>query len=267
MHGAMRELAQRFADLVAHRELLWTLALREIQVRYRQAILGVAWAILQPVALMTVFTIFFGWFLRVPSEGAPYPIFAYSALLPWLFFAASLSGGVSSLTSNAALVGKVAFPRAVLPLAAMLAAALDFLVGAAAFAVLLAVYGVGPTRQLLYLPLLFLIQVLFTAGLVLFLAALNVAYRDVRHVLPLLTQLWMFATPVIYPLSVVPEPYRFWAWLNPMGGLIDGYRRVVVHGTPPDPAALGLAACISLALLLGAFRYFTRAEGEFADII
>jgi lipopolysaccharide transport system permease protein len=222
---------------------------------------------LQPVALMAVFTVFFGWFLRVPSDGVPYPIFAYSALLPWLFFSASMAAGVPSLTNNAALVGKVAFPREVLPLAALVAAGVDFAVAAVAFGFLLAWYQVSPTLHLLFLPLLVLIQVIFTAGIVLFLAALNVAYRDVRHALPLLTQLWLFVTPVIYPMSVVPDRLRVWLLLNPMGGLVDGYRRVVVHGVAPDFPALGLAAGVSLALLLGAYRYFMRAEGEFADII
>jgi lipopolysaccharide transport system permease protein len=260
-------MSQRIAKLAMHRELLWTLALREIQIRYRQAVLGVAWAVLQPVALMVAFTLFFGWFLRVPSDGVPYPIFAYSGLLPWLFFAACLSSGTPSLTSNAALVGKVAFPREVLPLAAMVAAAADFAIAGAAFAVLLAVYGVGPTVHLVYLPILMLVQVIFTAGIVLFLAALNVAYRDVRHVLPLLLQLWMFATPVIYPLSVIPDRLRIWFLLNPMVGLVDNFRRVVVRGVPPDFLSLGLAVLLSLPLLLGGYWYFKRAEGEFADII
>ncbi len=263
----MRTIAQRIAELAMHRELLWTFALREIQIRYRQAVLGVAWAVLQPVALMVVFTLFFGWFLRVPSEGMPYPLFAYGGLLPWLFFAASLSSGTPSLTSNAALVGKVAFPREVLPLATMVAAALDFAIAGTAFAFLLAAYGVGLTIQLVYLPLLVLVQVVFTAGIVLFLAALNVAYRDVRHVLPLVLQLWMFATPVIYPLSVIPEPLRVWYLLNPMVGLVENFRRVVVRGVPPEFLSLGLALLVSLPILLGGYWYFKRAEGEFADII
>jgi lipopolysaccharide transport system permease protein len=263
----VREMAQSIATLAMHRELLWTLALREVQIRYRQAVLGAAWAVLQPVVLMAAFTLFFGWFLRVPSDDAPYPIFAYGGLLPWLFFAASLSAGTPSLTNNAALVGKVAFPREILPLAAMVAAAVDFAVAAAAFAVLLAIYGVNPTIQLLYVPVLLLIQVIFTAGIVLFLAALNVAYRDVRHVLPLLLQLWMFATPVIYPLSVIPERLRVWFLLNPMVGLVDNFRRVVVRGVPPEFLSLGLAALVSLPLLFGGYWYFKRAEGEFADII
>jgi lipopolysaccharide transport system permease protein len=260
-------MAQCIAKLAMHRELLWTLALREVQIRYRQAILGAAWAVLQPVTLMAAFTLFFGWFLQVPSDDAPYPIFAYGGLLPWLFFAASLSAGTPSLTNNAALVSKVAFPREILPLAAMVAAAMDFAVAAAAFAVLLAIYGVSPTVQLLYVPVLLLIQAFFTAGIVLFFAALNVAYRDVRHVLPLLVQLWMFATPVIYPLSVIPDRLRVWFLLNPMAGLVDNFRRVVVRGMPPDFLSLGLAALVSFLLLLGGYQYFKRAEAEFADII
>jgi len=259
--------ASYWRELVAYRGLLWTLALREIRVRYKQAVLGAAWAVLQPVLLMVVFTLFFSKLLHVPSDGIPYPLFVFSALLPWTFFANSLASAIPSLTNTAHLITKVYFPREVLPLASVLAAGFDFCIAGIVFLGMLLFYDVNLTVGLLWLLPLLVIQVGFTAGIVLLLAALNVSYRDVRHAVPLLVQLLMFATPVIYPVSVVPERFRFWYLLNPMGGLIEGYRRVVLHGVPPEFFGLGLAALVSLLLLVAGYSYFRRVEGEFADVI
>lgn len=254
-------------ELAAYRELLWTLTLREIRVRYKQAVLGIAWAILQPLSLMVVFTVFFSLFLRIPSDGVPYPLFAFVALLPWSFFNTALTSAIPSLTNNASLVTKVYFPREILPLASILAAAVDFAVAALAFVGLLWYYRVAVTVNLLFVPAVVALQVALTLGVALFFSALNVRYRDVRHALPLLIQLWMFVTPVIYPVSVVPERYRLLYLANPMAGIIDSYRKIVIHGAPPDWSALGLGASVSAVLVVFSWRYFQRAEQTFADII
>lgn len=254
-------------EVAARRELLWTLTLREIRVRYKQAALGIAWAILQPLSLMVVFTVFFSVFLRIPSDGVPYPLFASVALLPWSFFTTALSSAIPSLTNNASLITKVYFPRAILPLASILAAVVDFGLATLAFVGLLLYYRVGVTANWLFLPAIFALQVALTLGVALFFSALNVTYRDVRHALPLLIQLWMFVTPVIYPLSVVPERYRLLYLANPMAGIIDSYRKIVVHGAPPDWSALSMGAVVSAMLVTFAWRYFRRAEQTFADII
>jgi lipopolysaccharide transport system permease protein len=256
-----------WGEIVRYRELLLTLALREIQVRYKQAVLGVAWVILQPLSLMLVFTLFFSVLLRIPSDGIPYPLFAYVALVPWGFFAAALSSSVTSLTSNANLVTRVYFPRAVLPLATVVAAAADFAVAALGFVGLLLFYRVTMTGNLLFVPLIFLIQLTLILGLALGLSALNVAYRDVRHALPLLVQLWFFVTPVIYPVSVVPDRYRTFYLANPMAGIIDSYRKTIIQGTPPDVTALALATCAATGAAIAAWWYFRRAERTFADVI
>jgi lipopolysaccharide transport system permease protein len=254
-------------ELVARRELLWTLTLREIRVRYTQAALGIAWAVLQPLSLMVVFTVFFSFFLRIPSDGVPYPLFAYVALLPWSFFATALSSAIPSLTNNASLVTKVYFPREVLPLASILAATVDFAVAAVAFLGLLCYYRVGVTSNLLFVPAIFALQLTLTLGVALLFSALNVRYRDVRHALPLVIQIWMFVTPIIYPVSVVPERFRFLYLANPMAGIVDSYRKTVLHGVPPDWSALGVGACVAVFLVVFAWRYFRRAARTFADII
>lgn len=254
-------------ELVSRRELLWTLTLREIRVRYTQAALGIAWAVLQPLSLMVVFTIFFSFFLRIPSDGVPYPLFAYVALLPWSFSASALSSAIPSLTNNASLVTKVYFPREVLPLASILAATVDFAVAAVVFLGLFWYYRVGLTLNLLFVPAIFGLQLALTLGIALLFSALNVRYRDVRHALPLVIQIWMFVTPIIYPMSVVPERYRLLYLANPMAGIIDSYRKAVLHGAPPDWSALGIGAGVSAALLVFSWRYFRRAEQTFADII
>ena len=265
--GSSRRRPGQLGALWAARELLWMLALRDIRVRYKQAVLGLAWGILQPISLTAIFTVFFARFLGVPSDGVPYPLFALTGLLPWSFFASALSTGIPSLSNNAALVGKVAFPREILPLAAVVAAGADFGAAGLAYIAIALTYGIPATGYLLYVPLLLLIQVALAVGIVLVLSALNVSYRDVRHALPLLLQVWMFVTPIIYPVSAVPERLRFWYLCNPMAGLIGSYRRVVTQGVGPDPAALTLAAVGTALLLVAAYGYFKRVEGEFADII
>jgi len=254
-------------EILQYRALLWTFALREIKVRYKQAVLGAAWAVLQPLSLMVVFTLFFSILLNVSSDGIPYPLFVYSALLPWTFFSTSLAFAIPSLTNNAQLITKVYFPRAILPLASVLAAGFDFCIAGLVFCGMMLFYQVRVTIDLLWVFPLLLIQVAFTVAVAFFFSALNVTYRDVRHAMPLLIQLWMFATPVIYSVSVVPERYRALYLMNPMAAVIDGFRKVLVQGHSPDLWSLSPVAATSVILLWAAYRYFKRAEEAFADVI
>jgi lipopolysaccharide transport system permease protein len=256
-----------FKTLFEYRELLYNLAMREIKARYKQTILGVSWAVLQPLALMVVFTLVFSYFVRLPSDGIPYPLFVYVALLSWTFFAGSLARGVGSLVANQALVRKIYFPREIMPLAAVAAAFVDFLIAAVLFVGMLLYYGVGMTpNALLFIPIL-LVQVTFVLGIVLLLAPLNVFYRDIGHVVPLAIQIWMFASPIIYPLSMVPERFRGIYALNPMVGIIDGYRKVLIQGIPPDYNALGAAAAVAAVCFAGGILFFKRLEFKLADVI
>jgi len=255
-------------ELFKHRELLWLITQREIKVRYKQSALGILWAILQPFSLMVIFTVFFSWFARMASDGIPYPLFSYAALLPWIFFSTSLSFAVPSLIANSHIITKIYFPREIVPLASVLAAFLDFVIAALIFVGMLSFYRVAPTWNIFYVAPLLAIQVAFTVGVCLLLSAFTVLYRDVRHMLPLAIQIWMFVTPILYPASVVPERWRAWYFaLNPMAVIIDGYRRAVIQGTPPELKYLALAAVVSCLLVWAGYRYFKHLEREFADIV
>lgn len=254
-------------ELIAARELLLIWTWREFRVRYSQSLLGVAWAIIQPLALMLVFSVIFSFFLHVPTGGVPYPVLAYSALLPWVFFANSLTGATTSLVGNLNLVTKIAFPREVLPLATLLVNLIDFLLAGLIFAAMLLFYQIPLYATSLFAPLLVLIQLGFSLGLCLFGAALNVFYRDIRFVIPLLLQIWMYLSPVIYPLEVVPERLRLFYLLNPMATLIDSYRRVLLFGQAPNWPYLGLTTAIVCLTLLFGYRYFKACEATFADRI
>jgi homopolymeric O-antigen transport system permease protein len=255
-------------ELTRHRELLWLITQREIKVRYKQSLLGIVWAVLQPLSLMIVFSVFFSLFARMPSDGIPYPIFSYAALLPWTFFSTSLSFAVPSLVTNSHIITKIYFPREIVPLASVLAAFLDFIIATGIFVLMLVYYRVSPTWNILYVIPLLGIQIIFTAGICLLLSALTVLYRDVRHMLPLIIQLWMFITPILYPVSVVPENWRAWYMiLNPMAVIIEGYRRAVIKGLPPQLDYLGLAVVISCLLVWFGYKYFKYLEREFADIV
>lgn len=244
---------------------MWTL--RELKVRYKQSYLGAAWAILQPLALMIVFTIVFSQFAKVPTDGIPYPLFSYVAVLPWTFLAVSLSLGVSSLVNNIALVTKVKFPREILPLGTIFASFVDLLIASLVFVGLLVFYRESIYPTVVWIPLLLLVQIILVVGIVLPISALNVSYRDFRFVVPLLLQLWLYASPVIYPTSAVPERWQVLYMLNPMAGLIESYRRVLLKGLPPDALHLGTAAIIAVLLLISGYIYFKRSEATFADII
>jgi lipopolysaccharide transport system permease protein len=260
-------LLHHAARLIDYRELLLNLAARDLKIRYKQSVLGVAWAVLQPFALMVVFSVIFSLVVKVKTPGIPYPVFSYVALVPWTYFANALTFGVASLVGNANLVGKIYFPREVLPLASLVACFVDFLVAASIFAGMLLYFHIGLTLQILWLPVLIALQIAFMFGIMLFLSAANVFYRDVRLLLPFLLQLWMYVTPVIYPLSEVPARLRFLLWLNPMTGVIDGYRLVIVQGQPPDFRLLALTGVISLAVLLLGYRFFKGVEMQLADVI
>jgi len=253
--------------LVAHRELLYFLALRDIKARYKQTVLGLSWALLQPFALMLVLTVVFSVFAKVPSDGIPYPVFAYSGLLFWIFFASVLSGGTVAMVANSPLIRKIYFPRETLLIAVIIAGALDLVIASMLFAVLLAYYKITVTLTILWVIPLLLLQMVFSLGMISLLSAIHVNFRDIGHGLSLLSQLWMFATPVAYPLSVVPKWILPIYMLNPMTPIIDGYRRAILHGKPPDFGALSVAAIIIVVCCGVALTVFKRAEGTFADVI
>ena len=249
------------------RELISTLAERELRARYKQAVLGFAWAVVTPLALMTVFTLFFNRLADIDTGSAPYPLFAYLGLLPWTFFSTSISQGGQSLIQNIPLLNKVAFPRAVFPIASVAVAGLDMAVALGVLGILFAVFGFVPRATSAWFPLLFLIQVGFTLGIALIVSAVIVYLRDLRHALPILLQLGLFATPVAYGIDVVPERFQvIYVVLNPLAAVIDGYRRTVLFGQAPSWDLLGPAGISALVVLAVGFLLFKRMETGFADV-
>jgi lipopolysaccharide transport system permease protein len=260
-------LAQARA-LVAHRELLLLVAQREVKVRYRQTALGVLWAVAQPLSLMLVLTVFCSYFLGIRTAEIPYPLFSYVGLLPWTFLTTTLSFATPSLINQSHIITKIYFPREIVPLATVVAALVDFASAGLVLLGLLAFYQVMPTWNVLWVIPIFLIQVTLATALALLLSGLAVVYRDVRFVVPLLLQIWMFATPILYPLTSVPESIRgAYLALNPMAVVVDGYRRAVVEGRSPELTFLTIAALSSLVLLWVAYRTFKRLEKVFADLV
>jgi len=260
-------MVSHIKELVSYRELLWIWTVRTIKVKYKQSLLGVAWAILQPLSTTILFAVIFSRFVRVDTGGVPYPIFYYSALLPWTFLSTSISFAVPSMVSNMKLVTKIYFPREILPVAAVIASLVDFLFASIIFAGMMILYRMPVTPGMLLLPLVIAIQILLTLGIVLAASAVNVFYRDVRFLVPLGVQLWLYLTPIIYPVSLVPEQWRMLYMLNPMAGLIDAYRRIVLQGQLPQWNYLGLAVLISILTFFAGYRYFKHVEWQFADII
>ncbi len=257
----------KLQELWEYRELLYFLIWRDLKVRYKQTTLGAAWAILQPVFMMVVFSLFFGRLGKMPSDNIPYPIFSFAALVPWTFFATGLTQSSNSLVGSAHLITKVYFPRLIIPLASVVSGVVDF---AIAFTVLLGMmfyYGIVPTANVLWLPLFLLLALVTSLGVGLWLSALNVEYRDVRHLVPFITQFWLFATPIAYPSSLLNQPWRTIYGLNPMVGVVEGFRWALLGtNTAPGPiiAVSSTAAC--LILITGAF-YFRRMEKTFADVV
>lgn len=250
-----------------YRELLYFLVWREVKVRYKQTVIGVGWAIIQPMMAMVIFTVVFGHFARIPSDGLPYPVFAYTALLPWTYFAQALSQSGTSLVGNANLITKVYFPRLIIPLAAALAPAVDFLLSFLLLLGLMVWFGVAPSWGVLALPLFLCLALMTAVAGSLWLAPLNVKYRDVGHAMPFLIQIWMYASPVVYPVSLVPEQWRPLYSLNPMAGVIEGFRWALLGKTSPDCMVMAVSAVIVVTLLLGGIVYFKKMERTFADVV
>ena len=255
-----------FKDIWAYRELLFFLTWRDVKVRYKQTALGAAWAILQPLFMMIIFTIFFGRLAGVASAGIPYPLFALAGLVPWTFFANAITASGNSLVGSANLITKVYFPRLIVPAAAMLAGLVDFLLAFMMLVLLMVYYRVQLTVQILFLPVLILLTALFSLGVGTWMSALNVKYRDVRFALPFLIQLWLFVSSVILPSTSIPQKWRWLLMLNPMSGIIEGYR-AALFGLPFDWPALGIASALTIVVLLYAIYAFGRVERSFADII
>ncbi|HTC63545.1 MAG TPA: ABC transporter permease [Candidatus Saccharimonadales bacterium] len=260
-------LALDLAELWAYRELLYFFVWRDIKVRYKQTVIGAAWAILQPVLTMIVFSLFFGKLAKIPSQGLPYPIFYYSALLPWMYFATAMQGATNIVVDNQRVITKIYFPRVVLPIASVLSGLLDFSISFGVFLIMMAYYRIAPMSSVIWLPAFLLLAVFTALGVGLWLSALNALYRDVRYVVPFLVQFWMFASPVAYPSSLVPEKWRWLYGLNPMAGVIEGFRWALTgHGQPPGI----LLAASSVAVLLLVFSgliYYHAVEGTMADVV
>lgn len=254
-------------ELWEYRELLYFLTWRDIKVRYKQTVLGAAWAIIQPFFTMVVFSLFFGRLARIPSDGIPYPIFSYAALVPWTFFANGLSQAANSLVSEANLIKKVYFPRLAIPIATVLSGAVDF---ALAFVVLLGMmffYGIAPTANILWLPLFLLLAAVTALGTGLWLSAMNVQFRDVRYTVPFLIQLWLFASPIAYPSSLLPQPWRTLYGINPLVGVVEGFRWALLDtDTAPGPIIV-VSFLAAVGLLVSGALYFRRMEKTFADVV
>jgi lipopolysaccharide transport system permease protein len=256
-----------FRELWHYRELLYFFVWRDIKIRYKQTAIGAAWAILQPFLAMLVFTLFFGKLAHIPSEGLPYPVFSYSGLLPWMYFAASLQTATNTIVENQRVITKVYFPRLTLPLSSVLSGLVDFGIAFLMFAAMMVYYHMRPSLTMLWLPAFLLLAVLTALGVGLWLSAMNAIYRDVRYVLPFLVQFWMFASPVVYPTSLMPAKWRWVYALNPMTGVIEGFRwSLAGTGDPPGHLIL-VSSGVVLLILLGGVAYFQRMETTIADVV
>lgn len=260
-------LPMDFGELWRYRELVFFLTWRDVKVRYKQAVLGIAWAVLQPLLTVGIFTLIFGVLLETPSEGLPYPLFALTALLPWQLFATALQRSSISLVGNANLITKIYFPRIAIPLATIFAALIDFAVSFVVLLGVMAYYGVWPGWLILWLPLFVLLTLLTSLAVGLWLSALNVQYRDIQHMVPFLIQVWMYASPIVYPIETIPAGlWRSIYSLNPMVGVIQGFRWALLGGDRPDLTML-ISVAVVLVLLISGLYYFRRMEKTFADIV
>lgn len=256
------------SEVWAYRDLIYFFVWRDIKVRYKQTVIGAAWAILQPVLTMLVFSLFFGKLAKIPSQGLPYPIFYYTALLPWMYFATAMQGATNVVVEQQRMITKIYFPRVVLPIASVMSGLVDFAISFVVLLVIMAVYHVVPSAgAVLWLPLFTLLAVLTALGVGLWLSALNAMYRDVRYVVPFLVQFWMFASPVAYPSSLVPEKWRWLYGLNPMAGVIEGFRWALTgHGDPPSILVAASSLAVVLVVLSG-LVYYHAVEGVIADVV
>lgn len=264
--AGVSRLSAEARDLWTHRDLFWFLAWRDVKVRYKQTALGVAWAVLQPLLTMVIFTLLFGRLAHLPSDGMPYPIFVYAGLLPWIFFSTAVTNSSNSLVGNAALITKVYFPRLVIPGAAVGAALVDFAIASIVLLLMMLYYGVSLSLSFLMFAPLVVLATLVATAVGMWMSALNVKYRDVRYALPFVVQIWLYLTPVIYPVGFIPQRWRWLLLLNPMTGVIEGFRSAF-FGRPFAWSALAIGTAITLAMLAYSTHTFRRMEREFADII
>lgn len=255
----------RLGEVWAYRELLYFFVWRDVKIRYKQTVIGVAWVVLQPLLTMAIFTLFFGRLAKLPSDGLPYPVFYFAALVPWTYFATALQSCTSIVVDNQRVITKVFFPRLVLPISAVLSGLVDFAIGFVVLCAVVAIYHIHPGLPALWLPILLLLAILTALSVGLWMCALNALYRDVRYIVPFLINFWMFASPVAYPSSLVPVRWRWLYGLNPLAGVIDGFRWALTgHGQAPGPL-LAVSAAAVLAILLGGLLFFQRMEGAVAD--
>lgn len=255
-----------FRDIWAYRELLYFLAWRDLKVRYHQTILGILWAVLKPCSMVIVFSVFFGWLSRMPSDGIPYPLFVLSALLPWQLFAHTLSGTSHSLVSNQHLITKVYFPRLIIPISAMAIGLADFGIALLVLVAMLMYYHIPILPQILAIPLFMLLSIATALGVGLWASALNIRHRDIGHALPFVTQLWFFATPVAYPISLIPASWHAWYGINPMASVVEGFRWALFGTGEGGGHMLIFSFFISLTLFLSGLYFFRRTEQTFADV-
>jgi lipopolysaccharide transport system permease protein len=257
----------RLRELWEYRELVYFLIWRDVKVRYKQTVLGALWAIIQPLFSMLVFTVVFGKLAKMPSDGIPYPLFSYAALLPWNYFAQGLSSSSDSLVGSANLIRKVYFPRLAIPVAAVCGGVVDFLIAFGVLLLMMGYFGVAPTANVVWLPCYLLLALVTALGVGLWLSALNVQYRDVKYTVPFLVQFWMYATPIVYPSSLLPEPWKTLYGLNPMAGVVEGFRWALLGvKTPPGPMVWASAGAAVVLLVSGAY-FFRRMEKTFADVV
>jgi lipopolysaccharide transport system permease protein len=264
---ARRRFSFELRELWQFRELLFFLIWRDIKVRYKQTALGVAWAVIQPLVAMVIFSIIFGRFAKLPSAGLPYPVFVYAGLVPWNYFAASLSQASMSIVGNQNLVTKVYLPRLIIPVASVGVPVIDFAIALIVLIGLMFGYGIAPTWHIVYLPVFLLMALCSALGIGLWLATLNVRYRDIPYVIPFLTQIWMYASPIIYPVTLVPARWQWVLSLNPMTGVIEGFRWSLLGQTRPSLTVMLVSAIAGLALTVSGLWYFKHVERRFADVI
>jgi lipopolysaccharide transport system permease protein len=254
-------------ELWTYRELVYFLIWRDVKVRYKQSVLGAAWAIIQPFFTMVVFSIFFGKLAKMPSDGIPYPLFSYAALVPWAFFANGLNSASNSLVSGSNLIKKVYFPRLAMPIAAVMGGAVDFVLAFLMLIAMMFYFGITPTINVLWLPFFLILAFMASLGTSLWFSAMYVQFRDVRHIVPFLTQIWMYATPIVYPSSLLPEPWRSLYGINPMAGVVEGFRWALLGvGQAPGPIIIVSSFAAFMLMFFGAY-YFRRLEKTFADVV
>jgi lipopolysaccharide transport system permease protein len=257
----------RLADLWEYRELLYFLIWRDIKVRYKQTALGASWAILQPVLTMVVFSLFFGKLGKLPSDGIPYPVFSLAALVPWTFFANGITNGTNSMVTSSNLIKKVYFPRLAIPISSVVSGIVDFAISFGVLLIMMSYYRIWPTANILWLPAFLILALITSLGVSLWLSALNVKYRDIKYVVPFLVQFWLFATPIAYPSTLLPQPWRTVFGLNPMVGVVEGFRwSLVGSATRPGPM-IAVSSTAALIILLSGAYYFRRMEKSFADVV